>query len=83
MLNLNYLKVRFSMAYQNILDEILDKVDEMPLEDQVMLVELIRNRYKEKRREEILANARQTVEEHTKGLTSKGTVSDLLRELEA
>ena len=55
------------MAYQNILDEILDK-DEMLLEDQVMLVELIRNRYKEKRREEILANARQTVEEHTKGL---------------
>lgn len=71
------------MAYQNILDEILDKVDEMPLEDQGMLVELIRNRYKEKRREEILANARQTLEEHTKGLTSKGTASDLLRELEA
>ena len=71
------------MAYQNVLDEILDKVDEMPLEDQVMLVELIRNRYKEKRREEILANARQTLKEHTKGLTSKGTVSDLLRELEA
>ena len=46
------LKVRFSMAYQNILDEILDKVDEMPLEDQGMLVELIRNRYKEKRRED-------------------------------
>ena len=71
------------MAYQNILDEILGKVDEMPLEDQYMLVELIRNRYKEKRREEILANARQTLEEHSKGLPSKGTVSDLLRELEA
>jgi len=71
------------MAYQNILDEILDKVDEMPLEDQGMLVELIRNRYKEKRRAEILANARQTFEEHTKGLASTGTVSDLLRELEA
>ena len=65
------------------MDEILGKVDEMPLEDQYMLVELIRNRYKEKRREEILTNARQTLEEHTKGLTSKGTVSDLLRELEA
>ncbi len=71
------------MAYPNILDEILDKVDEMPLEDQGMLVELIRNRYNEKRREEILANARQALEEYAKGLTSKGTVSDLLRELEA
>ena len=71
------------MGFQNTLDEILDKVNEMPLEDQGMLVDLIRNRYKEKRREEIVANARQTLEEYSKGLTSKGTVSDLLRELEA
>jgi hypothetical protein len=71
------------MGTQNILDEILGKVDEMPLEDQDLLVELIRNRYKEKRREDILANARQTLEEHKKGLTSKGTPSDLFRELEA
>jgi len=71
------------MGTQNILDEILGKVDEMPLEDQDLLVELIRNRYKEKRREDILANAQQTLEEHKKGLTSKGTISDLLRELEA
>ena len=71
------------MGTQNILDEILGKVDEMPLEDQDLLVELIRNRYKEKRREDIMANARQTLEEHKKGLTSKGTPSDFFRELEA
>jgi len=71
------------MGTQNILDEILGKVEEMPLEDQDLLVELIRNRYKEKRREDILANARQTLEEYKKGLTSKGTPSDLFRELEA
>ena len=71
------------MRSQNVLDEILGKVDKMPLEDQDMLVELIKNRYKEKRREEILANARQTMEEYKQGLTSKGTVSDLLHELEA
>ncbi len=71
------------MKSQSIIDEILDKVDGMPLEDQGMLVELIRRRYREKRREEILANARQTVEEYNKGLTSKGSVADLLRELEA
>ena len=70
------------MGSQKILDDILNKVDEMALEDQDMLVELIRNRYKEKRREEIRANARQTLEEYNKGLTSKGTVSDLLRDLE-
>jgi len=74
---------RLPMGTQNILDEILGKVDEMPLEDQDLLVELIRNRYREKRREDILGNARQTLEEHKKGLTSKGTPSDLFRELEA
>jgi hypothetical protein len=70
------------MGYQSILDEILVKVAEMPLEDQDLLVELIRYRYKEKRREDILANAQQTFEEYKKGLTSQGTTSDLFRELE-
>ena len=64
------------MGAQNVLDE-------MPLENQSLLIELIRNRYKEKRRQDILANAHQTREEYKEGLTSKGAVSDLLRELEA
>ena len=71
------------MGYQSMLDEILVKVAEMPLEDQDLLVDLIRNRYKEKRRDDILANAQQTLEEYKKGLTSEGTSSDLFRELEA
>jgi hypothetical protein len=71
------------MGTRNILDEILGKVDELPLEDQYLLAELIRNRCREKRREDILANVRQTLEEHKKGLTSKVTLSDLFRELEA
>ena len=71
------------MGYQSLLDEILVKVAEMPLEDQDLLVDLIRNRYKEKRRDDILANAQQTLEEYKKGLTSEGTSSDLFRELEA
>jgi hypothetical protein len=71
------------MQSQHALDEILDRVDEMPLEDQNMLVDLLANRYRERRRDEILANSRRTVEEYNEGLTSKGTVSDLLRELEA
>lgn len=69
------------MTRQNTLDEILDKVNEMPLEEQGILADLIRNRYNEKRRKEILANLRKTHREHAKGQTSKGTVSDLLKEL--
>ncbi len=71
------------MGPQNAINEILDKVNEIPLEDQGLLLELIRNRYREKRRDEILANAHQSEKEYKKGLTSNGSVSDLLREMEA
>jgi hypothetical protein len=71
------------MGSPNILEEILGKLDEMSLEEQDLLVELIKNRYREKRREDILANAQQTIEEYKKGLTSKGNIADLFKELEA
>lgn len=63
-------------------NQILEEVDTMPLEEQEMIIEILRNRYREKRREEILENAKKTLEEHRKGLTSKGTVADLIKELE-
>ena len=71
------------MRPQNVIDETLDKVNEIPLEDQGRLAEIMKNRYREKRREEILANAHQSEEEYKKGLTSSGSISDLLREMEA
>ena len=69
------------MRSKSALDEILDKVSAMPLEEQQMVVEILGNRFKEKRRDEILANAQETLEEYRKGLTSKGAVTDLLQEL--
>ena len=62
-------------------DQILEKIDTMPLEEQELIIEILKNRYREKRREEILKNAEITLEEHKKGLTSKGAVADLLKEL--
>ena len=70
------------MQSRSVFDEILDKVEGMPLEDQNMMIEIIRNRYKEKRREEIVRHAQETLQEYRKGLTSKGSVADLLQELE-
>ena len=63
-------------------EEVLEKVDTMPLEEQELIIEILKNRYREKRREEILENAKKSLEEHRKGLTSKGTVADLLKDLE-
>lgn len=62
-------------------DQILEKINTMPLEEQELVIEILQNRYREKRREEILQNAEETLEEYRKGLTSKGTVADLLKEL--
>lgn len=53
-----------------------------PLEEQELLIEILRNRYRKKRRDEILKNAEKTLEEYRKGLTSKGAVADLLKEID-
>jgi hypothetical protein len=62
-------------------EQILEKVDIMPLEEQELIIEVLENRYREKRRDEILRNAEETLEEHRKGLTSEGTIADLLKEI--
>jgi len=70
------------MEPATVIDQILEKIDTMSLEEQELIIEVLRNRYREKRREEILENAKRTLEEHRKGLTSRGSVADLLKELE-
>ncbi|HIC92482.1 MAG TPA: hypothetical protein EYP21_10595 [Syntrophaceae bacterium] len=71
------------MTPKRAVEEILEKVNIMPLEDQCIIIEILKNRYREKRREEILKHLEETMEEYKKGLTSKGSVADLLKELES
>ncbi len=63
-------------------NEILDKVEKMSLEDQNLVIEILRNRYIEIRREEILKNAQRSLEEYKSGKTSQGKVADLLKDME-
>jgi len=51
-------------------------------EEQKLIIKILRNRRREKRRKAILRNAEKALEEYRKGLTSEGTVADLLKELE-
>jgi hypothetical protein len=64
-------------------NEVLESIEDMPLEEQSMIIEILENRYREKRREEILKNARKTLKEYKKGLTSQGTAADLIKDLES
>jgi len=67
---------------KNDLNYILDRIDKMPLEEQSYIIEILKNRNKEKRREEILKYARQTLLEHRNGFTKRGGVEELLKDME-
>jgi hypothetical protein len=68
--------------HKSTFNEVLQVIDNMPLEKQSLIIEILENRYREKRREEILRNSKQTLQEYKKGLTKIGTVADLIRDLE-
>ena len=61
--------------------EIIDSVEKLSLDDQDHLFELIRRRRIEKRRLEIAANAKATLESLKQGTAKKGTVDDLIADL--
>ncbi len=62
--------------------EALDHVDRLSVTDQEALVEIVRKRLIEQRRDEIAVNARSTLQAFREGRASYGTVDDLRRELE-
>ncbi len=64
------------------MEQILEAAQKMPLDDQEWLLELLEKRYHEARRAEIVANARQTLNEHQRGQTHTGTVDTLFAELD-
>ncbi|VXD23311.1 conserved hypothetical protein [Planktothrix serta PCC 8927] len=61
--------------------EIIDSVEKLSLDDQDYLFELIKKRRIEKRRLEIAANAKATLESLKKGTAKKGSVDDLIADL--
>jgi len=62
-------------------DTILDLVEEMSDSDQVTLIDLIGNRLKEKRRDEILSNIIYSNQEYELGQVFRGSVADVMAEL--
>jgi len=62
--------------------EALEYVDRLPPGDQEALVEIVHKRLIEKRRGEIAASARSTLQAFREGRASYGTVEDLRRDLE-
>jgi hypothetical protein len=70
-------------ATQSHLDQILDEIAALSLDEQEMLLNIIKQRHIEQRREQILKDSRETRRAYKKGLAKTGTVADLIKDLES
>ena len=63
-------------------EEVLEVVETLPLDDQEILVELVRQRVADKRRAEIARSIAETRAEYQAGQIQRGSVADLMAELD-
>ncbi len=70
-------------ATQSHLDQILDEIASLSLDEQEMLLDLLKKRNVEQKRLRIVRDVKEAQREHKKGLTKRGTVEDLMRDLES
>lgn len=64
------------------LNDAIDKASVLDYEEQEILLDLLRHRHIERRRDMILENSKKTLGEYKAGLAKKGTSKDLLKDLE-
>ncbi len=63
-------------------EAVLETVESLPEEDQEILVELVRQRLIDRRRAQIVANIAETREEYRANRVQRGTVGDLMAEID-
>ena len=61
--------------------EVLDIVESLPEYQQEDLIDIIRRRLIEQRRDKLAESIREAKEEYARGAVKKGTVDDLMKEL--
>jgi hypothetical protein len=62
--------------------DLLDAVEALPLDDQSMLVEIINKRIIEKRRDELVADMKESLEDYRRGEVRNGTVDDFMKDID-
>ncbi|PIU53287.1 MAG: hypothetical protein COS90_06975 [Deltaproteobacteria bacterium CG07_land_8_20_14_0_80_60_11] len=65
------------------LDQILDEIASLSLDEQEMLVDILKKRNIEQKRLRVAREVKEVQREHKKGLTKRGTVEDLIKDLES
>jgi hypothetical protein len=61
----------------------LDSIASLSLDEQEMLLDILKKRNIEQKRLRIAREVREAQREHKKGLTKRGTVKDLMKDLES
>jgi hypothetical protein len=66
----------------SIFNRTLEAVEALPTEEQMLLVSLVKNRLKQKGRDEILEAVKESREAFQRGDVKSGTAAELMKELE-
>jgi len=69
-------------AMKSSFQELIESVEALPLDDQQILMDIINRRIIEQRREELVADMEESLEDYRKGEVRIGTVDDLLSDLD-
>ena len=69
------------MSNKRSIQQVIEDIENLPSEDQNLLLELIYKRRVEKRREEIALNAKITFKSIEQGQAKRGNLNDLMADL--
>ena len=69
------------MTQTTTFNQILEMIDHLSFDEQEDLINIVRHRQIERRREEIAANIAQARQEYQQGKVYRGTVDDVIAEL--
>jgi hypothetical protein len=61
----------------------IEVVEALPLEDQEILIDILSKRLRHQKRDEFIASIKEAQEEYAKGNFRRGSVDDLLAELDS
>jgi len=62
--------------------DLIEAIETLPLEDQALLIEIIRKRLLQQRRAELVTEVAEARNAYRRGDVRRGNVSDLMRDLE-
>lgn len=78
----NHNEIKFMNNISNF-EQAIITVEKLPLEEQEMLVEIIKNRLHEQKRFELITEIKQAEKEYEEGNFKRGSVKDLMADLDS